>query len=573
MLLSAVKYGYRRPFDLVAAGAIWVQRRFMNMDKTKNSFETFSGIPLKNVYTPEDTADIVFNRDLGDPGSYPYTRGAYPNMYRGKTWIVRSLCGENSPRETNKRLSLLTSAGQTAIDLIGDPPTQHYMDSDHPLAAAVAGSSGVPLCCLQDFLETFDGISIGKTSCSFSLPAATAMAGFVCAAREHGVPPSELRGSTVQPHLMGEECGYKVHMPVETRVRLARDAVTYGIKHMPKFHSFMEGAYFFREGGLTTVEEMALALIEIRLLVGEVLNNGLDIDEIAPRIVLLVGVDMDFFEEIAKIRAIRRIWAKMMREEYGAKDPRSWRLTITARTSGMSLTAKAPINNVTRAAYEALAATLAGCQALEISCFDEPIRIPSPEAAVAALRTQQILAYETGITNVADPLGGSYFVEKLTNEMETNIMNKVREIESHGNPCELSKKGYFTNIFRNASRRYEEAIRTGRRKVVKVNTLCDPSEEDSLLKAEMETKVAVGQEQIEKIKEMKAKRNKTKVEEVLNAVYQVAQNRSENLLPAFIEAFQKGLTAGEISGAVRVSYGLPFDHFNLQETPFQEQQK
>lgn len=539
------------------------------MDKTDNSFETFSGIPLKNVYNPED-ADIVFNRDLGDPGSYPYTRGAYPYMYREKTWLVRSLCGENSPRETNKRLRLLTSAGQTAIDLIGDLPTQSWMDSDHPRAAAVAGTSGVPLCCLQDYLETFDGIPIGKTSCSFSVPPSSAMAGFVCAAREYGVPQSELRGSTVQAPLYAEECGYVCHMPIETRVRLARDTIIFGVKQVPKFHCFMEGAYFFREAGLTTVEEMALALVEIRLLVGEVLNYGLDIDEIAPRIVVLVGVDMDFFEEIAKIRALRRIWARMMKEEYGAKDARSWRLTITARTSGISLTAKAPINNVTRAAYEAMAATLAGCQALEISCFDEPIRIPSPEAAVAALRTQQILAYETGITKVADPLGGSYFVEALTNEMETNIMNKVREIELQGSPCELSKKGYFTAIFRNASQRYEEAIRTGRRKVVKVNMLCDPSEEDSLLREEMETKVGVCQEQIERIREMKAKRNKSKVKEALNAVYQVAQNRSENLLPAIIEAFQKGLTAGEITGAVRVSYGVPFDHFNMQEIPFQE---
>lgn len=535
------------------------------MDKGENRFETYSGIPLKKVYAPDDLGAMVVERDLGDPGSYPFTRGPHPDMYRDRSWIIRVLCGEGNPRETNERLRLLAVAGQTAVDVIGDSPTVAHLDSDHPLAAATVGTQGVPLCCLQDYLDMLDGIPIDKISVSFSMPPVFAVAGLACVAREKGIPLSELRGSTVLAPLYSDDCSYAVHQPIEMRVRQATDAIEFGTRQMPRYRTFLEDTYYISEAALTAVEEITLGLIEVRLLVGEAIKRGLNIDEFAPRMAILVTVGMDFFEEVAKIRALRRIWARMMKDEYQAKDPRSWRSAITVHTSGLSLAAKAPIHNVTRGAYEALAATLAGCQAVEISCFDEPIRTPSPEAAVVALRTQQIIAYETGITKVVDPLGGSYFVEALTNELEQRIMAMVDEIERKGNACELSEKGYFRAVFENASKRYQEAIKTGRRKIVKVNTLNSPSEEDSLLKESVETKVAVNLEQIEKVRELKAKRNKTAVKEALDEVYAKAKNRATNLVPVIMEAFVKGLTMGEITGAIRLSYGVAYDHFGMAD--------
>lgn len=539
----------------------------MQVGQSQNSFETSSGIPLKRVYAPEDIGDMVVERDLGEPGGYPFTRGPHRDMYRERSWIIRVLCGESSPRETNKRLRLLTSAGQTAVDVIGDSPTVACLDSDHPLAAATVGTQGVPLCCLQDYLEMLDGIPIDKISVSFSVPYAFAIAGLACVARENDVPPGELRGSTVLAPLYSDDCSYATHQPIEMRIRLATDTVEFGTKRMPKYHTFLEDTYYISEAALTAVEEVALGLIEVRLLINALIKRGLNIDEFAPRIAILVNVGMDLFEEIAKIRALRRIWARMMKEEYQSKDPRSWRPAITVHTSGLSLTAKGPINNVTRGAFEALAATLAGCQAMEISCFDEPIRTPSPEAAVVALRTQQIIAYESGVTKVVDPLGGSYFVEALTNELEMRILGMVKEIELQGSTTELSEKGYFHAIFENASKRYQQAVSTGRKKIVKVNTLCMPSEEDALLKESVETRIEVSQEQIEKIKELKAQRNKIDVKQALNEVYERARNRSANLIPVIMEALDKGLTMGEIAGAIRLSYGVAFDHFEMVGRP------
>ncbi len=538
------------------------------MNIRENDFETVSGIPVHKVYKPDHVIDMQYERDLGEPGSYPFTRGAHQDMYRKQNWIIRVLCGESSPSETNQRLRLLTSAGQTAVDVIGDSPSFAFIDSDHPLAAATVGTQGVPLCCLQDYLELLDGIPMGKISVSFSMPPAFAIAGLACAAKTYGVPLDELRGSTILLTLCSDECGYSTHQPIEMRVRLAVDNIEFGTKHMPRYRPFLEDTYYISEAALTAVEEISLGLIEARLLIREVQKRGLKIDEFAPRMAILVNTGMDFFEEIAKIRALRRIWARMMKDEYQAEDPRSQRATITVHTSGLSLTAKAPVNNITRGALEALAATLAGCQAIEISCFDEPIRIPSPQAAVAALRSQQIIAYESGITRVVDPLGGSYYIETLTNELESNILKMVKDIELRGDICTLSESGYFKAIFDNASKRYREDVKTGRRKIVGVNVLEAPSEEDSLLEEAVETKVEVCQEQIEKIKELKAKRNNNNVMEALNEVRTRALNRSTNLVPIIMDAFQKGLTMGEIAGAIRVSYGVAFDHFGMVKGPF-----
>ena len=530
--------------------------------------ETQSRIPLKRIYSPDDVKDLVYERDLGDAGSYPFTRGSHPDMFRARPWITRALCGESTPRETNRRLKVLASKGQTGVDVIGDAPTVAYIDSDHPLAAKTVGTQGVPLCCLEDYREMLEGIPLDEVTLSWSAPYCFAIAGLAIVAEENGVPLAKIRGSTVLNSLFVEECGYATRLPLETRVRASVDCIEFCAKHLPNFHAFLEDVYYISEVALDSIEEVALALVEARFFINEALKRGLGIDDFAPRIAILVTARMDFFEEIAKFRALRRIWARMMKEEYKATNPRSLRPAITVHTSGLSLTAQQPANNIVRGAYEALAAILGGCQAVEISCFDEPYRTPSVEAASVSLKTQQIIACETGTTAVVDPLGGSYYVEALTSELERSILERVKEIEGKGDIRALSQGGYFRTIFDNAIRRYQEDIASGRRKVVGTNVFRVPPEEDTLLRETVETKIEVAEEQIQKIKELKAKRDSAKVKEALNAVYRGAQQGSVNLVPVTMEAFKKAATMGEITGAIRLAYGSAYDPFEMVEAPF-----
>jgi len=533
----------------------------------EGGFYTLSGIPIKRIYTPDDIQDLVYESDLNDAGSYPFTRGIHPNMYRERYWIMRVLCGESTPNETNRRLKLLSSAGQTGIDVIGDAPTVAFVDSDHPLAAKSVGTQGVPLCCLQDYQEMLDGIPLDKITLSWSVPHCFAIAGLATIAQKNKVSLDSIRGSTVIYPLYCEDCSYASRQPLDMRLRLAVDSIEFCARHMPNYHSFVEDVYYISEVGLDSIEEIALGLIEARLIITEVLKRGLSIDDFAHRIVLLVTARMDFFEEIAKYRALRRIWARMMREEYKAENPRSWRAVITVHTSGLSLTSKQLVNNIIRGAYEALAAVLGGCQAIEISCFDEPYRTPSADAATIALRTQQLIAYESGVAAVADPLGGSYFVEALTNEMERRIWDLVKEIENKGSAYELSQKGYFTALFDKAIKRYYEAVKSGHRKVVGVNIFTVPPEKDTLLRGMAETKIRVAEEQIQKIKELRVNRNRAEVKEVLEEVCHKAQDKKANLIPMIMEAFKRNATMGEITGAIRLAYDATFDPFEMVTAP------
>jgi methylmalonyl-CoA mutase, N-terminal domain len=522
---------------------------------------TRSGIPIKPVYTPEDIKDLDYENQLGDPGVYPYTRGIRPAGFW--TWIQRELSGEGDAKTSNKQLKYLLSHGQTGIDVIADAPSNALLDPDHPLAAHAVGTQGVSLCCLKDFEDLWDGLPLDKVTISNSTPAIFTAAALYLVAQKNGIAPEKLRGSVIQGPFYGEPCGYATHMPVELRVRLASDCIEFCTRTMPKFHSFVEDTYFPCEAGLTAVEEIALGFVEIRYLVRDLLKRGMDIDSFAPRIAILVDCGMDFFEEIAKIRATRRLFSRMMKEEFGAKDKRSLAPVITSHTSGLSLTAEQPANNIVRGALQALSLVLGGVQAVEISAFDEAFRTPSPESHQVGLRTQQIIGLETNVTKVVDPLAGSYYVESLTSEMEKRIWDMVMDIEGKGDPVTLSEKGWFKHFFDNVMNRYGKEVEEGRLPKVGLNCFRIPPQEDLLLREVSEGKIEPFRDHIQAVIEYKKTRDMAKVKAALENCREKARQPGENLTRPIMEAMTAGATCGEIGGVLRTAYDFPYDPHGL----------
>jgi len=524
---------------------------------------TRSGISLKHVYTPEDLQGLDYDKDLNNPGSYPYTRGRRSGA--GVGWIQRELSGEGEPSRSNEQLKYLIEKGQMGIDVIGDSPTMACLDPDHPFAANAIGTQGVSLCCLQDYRELYKDLPLGSISVSNSIPPAFAIAGLYLVAKENNIPPEKLRGSVVQAPFYCEDCGYSMHMPFPLRLRLTTDSIEFCSQEMPRFHSFLEDTYYISEAGLDVVEEMALGFIEMRHVIRTLLARGLNIDSFAPRIAILLNCSMDFFEEIAKIRATRRLFAKMMKEDFGAKDPRSLAVVIASHTSGLSLTAQQPFNNIVRGAVQTLALVLSGVQALEISAFDEAYRTPSPESHLIGLRTQQVIDLETNVIKVADPLGGAYFVESLTDQVEKRIWDKVMEIEGLGDPAELSDKGWFKKFFDDSMERYASEIRDGDTKKVGLNIHQIPEHEDTLLKEVAEEKIEPCWGRIQKIREFKEKRDQEQIKEVLNQVHEKTRSEGENVMFPILKATETGATMGEIAGMMRLAYGFPYDPHGVIE--------
>ncbi len=525
--------------------------------------ETQSKIPLKPFYTSGDVADLDNGAALNDPGAFPYTRGRRSDPARRDSWIQRELSGEGPPSRSNAQFRYLIETGAVGLDVIGDAPTTACLDPDHPYALNAVGTQGVSLSRLDDFFELYDGIPLDRITLSHSLPGWFAVAGLYAVAKARGVSPAVLRGSVIQTPLYCEDYGYRTHMPVSLRLRLTLDSIAFCTREMPKFHSFVEDTYYISDGGPDAVEEMALGFIEIRAVVRELLKRGLDIDSFAPRIAILLNCRMDFFEEIAKIRATRRLFARMMRDEFGAKDPRSWSVNITAHTAGSSLTAQQPVNNVIRGAIQALALALAGVQAVEISAFDEAYRTPSPESHLVALRTQQVVQYESNAGQVADPLGGSYYVEHLTGEIERRIGEMTDRIEALGGPLDLCERGWFRSLFEEAMVRQERAIQDGTLPRVGVNMFRMAEEHDTLLKELAATKIEPCWDHVERIKEFKGSRDQTGVAAALQGVLGAAKAEREDLMRPIIAAMEAGATLGEISGALRMAYGSAYDPFGV----------
>jgi methylmalonyl-CoA mutase N-terminal domain/subunit len=524
---------------------------------------TDAGLPLRPFYRPEDSPPLDYERELGDPGAFPFTRGRRaPSPERSAAaWIQRELSGEGSPRRSNEQFRRLMAHGALGVDVIGDTPTMAALDPDHPMCSPAVGTSGVSLCRKQDFIELFDGIPLDRITASHSLPAAFALAGQYVAARANGVDPVELRGSAIQAPMYGEDCSYAVFMPFPLRMRLCLDSIAFSTREMPRFHAFLEDTYFISDGGLDVVEEMALGFIEIREVTRRLIARGVDVDAFAPRIAILVNCRMDLFEEIAKVRAVRRLYARMMRDEFGAQDPRSLAANVAVHTSGLTLTAAQPVNNVVRGALQAFAMAAAGVQGLEISTFDEAYRTPSHAAHLVAMRTQQVIAEESGVTRVADPLGGSWYVEALTDELERRIDAEVRRIESVGEIGELVEAGFFREIFLHGMDRHAQLVQSGAQRVVGVNCHVMDAADDTLLREVAEERFEPDFEHVERIRRWRTERDAPRVEAALAAVTEAATSPDADLMRPIVAALDDDCSIGEITGALRSGYGLPADPF------------
>ena len=515
---------------------------------------TRSGIPLKEYY-------VGRGNGAEKPGEFPFTRGRMASPHKAGSWIQRELSGEGDANRSNQQIRYLLEHGQEGIDFIGDAPTQSMLDPDHPLSRESVGTQGVSLSTKRDYLELFQDVSFEGISVSTSVPAVFALAGLTLAAREKGFPLDQLRGSVLHPPLYVEDCAYAWRLPVDVRVRMALDSIEYCTDRMPRFHAYLEDTYFFAESGLDAVEEMALGFVQMRHLVRKMFERGVEVDRYASRIAFLVDCGMDFYEEVAKIRATRRLYAKMMRDEFGAKNDRSLSLAITSHTSGLSLTSQQPVNNVVRGTLQALSLVMGGVQALEISAFDEAFRTPSKEAHIVGLRTQQIIDLEAGVGRVADPFGGSYLMEELTDEMERRIRLRIDEIESLGDPESLSRNGFFREIFHGAMESSHRMVEKGDIQLVGVNVHQMAEEDDTLLREQVSTKVSPAHHHTAKIEKFRRERDQKGVIRGLSSVLS-AMKGSGNLVEAVVQAMDQQATVGEIVTAMRRSVGIASDAFD-----------
>ena len=535
----------------------------------EGAVRTSSGIPVKNVYTPNDV-EFDYERDLGDPGKYPFTRGIHEVMYRRKAWSTRNLCGLESPLKTNERLRYLMREGQSGIAIVPDTPTQLGVDADHPLVTPSVGTQGVPLYCLRDMDELLQGIAMEEMTFSISVCSIAApiiLAQVSALARRRGVDLGKLRGSIQNDPIQARHCSYDIANPLDLCLRLCVDAIEYCVKEMPSWHSLTANAYDLRESGADSIKEMGLALANSIGYVELALKRGLDIDSFAHQMLIICSSHMDFFEQIAKIRATRRIWAKLMKERFGAKKHQSLRLTIAIHTAGSSLTAQQPINNVIRGSIEALAAVLAGGQGIDLSCYDEALCTPTEESAMVALRTQQIILHETGVAKVADPLGGSYYLEHLTNTIEAGIWDLLREIDAIGGIVQAAESGWFKRVLEESAVGLYKDIDSGKRKVVGLNVHLIPEDQDNLLKIG-KIHLEPGLEHVQRIRELKETRDIRKTEASLKRLYRDARDDGKNLMPSIIDAVSSHAIIGEIMGTLRLAYGQPYDPYEMIQPSF-----
>ncbi|NPV60936.1 MAG: methylmalonyl-CoA mutase family protein, partial [Actinobacteria bacterium] len=449
----------------------WYEEKYLSASLREGDFTTVSGLELEPLYAPEDLEDFDYERDLGYPGLYPFTRGVQPTMYRGRLWTMRQFAGFGTPEDTNKRYKFLLERGQTGLSVAFDMPTIMGRDSDDPLAEGEVGRCGVAIDSLADMEVLFDGIPLKDITTSMTIngPAAVLLAFYLCVGEKQGASFSEL-GGTIQNDILKEYIAQKSWIfPPRPSMRIITDILAFCSAEVPRWNTISISGYHIREAGSTAVQELAFTLADGFAYVEAGIEAGLDVDDFAPRLSFFFNAHVDFFEEIAKYRAARRIWARHMREKYGARDPRSWTLRFHTQTAGCSLTAQQPENNIVRTAFQALSAVLGGTQSLHTNSMDETLALPTEKAVEIALRTQQLIAHETGVANVIDPLAGSYFVEALTNRMEREAEEYFRRIEELGGVLSAIDQGFFQREIADAAYRYQREIESGRRVVVGVN--------------------------------------------------------------------------------------------------------
>ncbi|NTV55701.1 MAG: methylmalonyl-CoA mutase family protein [Deltaproteobacteria bacterium] len=530
-----------------------VESKLGKNPERKKEFLNTSGIPVHRLYTPAHTKDVDYLTDVGFPGSYPFTRGVQPTMYRGRHWTMRQYAGFGNAEESNKRYKFLLDQGQTGLSVAFDLPTQIGYDSDHDMAMGEVGKVGVAISSLQDMETLFDGIPLDQVSTSMTInsPAAVLLAMYLAVAEKQGVAPEQLRG-TIQNDILKEYSSRGTYIfPPKPSMRIVTDIFAFCSEKVPQWNSISISGYHIREAGSTAVQEVAFTLANGIAYVEAALQAGLDVDAFGPRISFFFNAHLDFFEEVAKYRAARRLWAKIMKERFKAKDPRSLMIRFHTQTAGCTLTAQQPKNNIVRVAFQALAAVLGGTQSLHTNSMDEALCLPSEEAVQVALRSQQIVAYETGVSDTVDPLGGSYYVEELTREIFSRAEAYINKIDEMGGAAAAIEKGFIQREIQDSAYQYQREIERGERVVVGLNRFQVQEEKPKNL---LRVDPALRLSQIEKLKKMKSQRDRRLVAEALSVLKKAAEGK-DNLMGPILRAVKTYATLGEICDTLRQVFG------------------
>ena len=518
----------------------------------RERFETSSGIEVERVYTPQE-AEIDYVEDLGFPGQYPFTRGVYPTVYRGRLWTMRQYAGYATAEESNRRYKYLLSQGQTGLSVAFDLPTQIGYDSDHPLAEGEVGKVGVAIDSLEDMETLFGGIPLDKVSTSMTInaPAAILLAMYMAVAKKQGIDPQVLRG-TIQNDILKEYVARGTYIfPPQPSMRIITDIFSYCKENLPRWNTISISGYHIREAGATAVQEVAFTLANAIAYVEAAIKAGLNVDEFAGRISFFFNAHNDFLEEVAKFRAARRLWARIMKERFGARQPRSWMLRFHTQTAGCTLTAQQPDNNVVRVTLQALAAVLGGTQSLHTNSRDEALSLPTEKSVQIALRTQQIIAHESGVANTIDPLAGSYYVESLTNEIESRAKEYIEKIDALGGALAAIERGFIQREIQESAYRYQRAVEQGEQIVVGVNEFVV---REKTTWRRLKVDPAVQKQQIERLQALRERRDSEKVQNLLTRLRETAQGEG-NLLPIILECVEAYATLGEICGVLREVFG------------------
>jgi len=533
------------------------------------SFKSWSGYDLKDIYTPRDRVKEDYHRNVADAGTYPFTRGIHQNMFRGRLWTKREVVGIGSPEDTHARLRYLFEHGGSGLNTIADVTYEMGLDADHPWAVNEVGLTGVNITSIKDMETLTKDIPLDKVSWSLitaSTAASVTMAQYVAVAENGGYEPAILRGSIQNDPIHFRYCGFRPACPLDLSIKLGADVMEYCTRRLPKWYYTTVNMYDLREQGITAPQEVAFGFGIAMCYIDELIRRGLDIDEFAPRFTFYVSCHIDLFEEVAKIRAARRMWAKLMKEKYGAKHPKSMQFRFAVHTAGCSLVPQQPLNNIVRIAYEALAAVLAGVQSLHCCSYDEPMCLPTEEAHLQALRTQQILAYETGVTNVADPLGGSYYVETLTDELEEESWKIMKQVEELGGMEEAIRTEWLDRQFEAEAVKRQKELDGGEKLVVGVNLFTTEQEKETPLGIQRVSEQSA-RKQIEDVRNLKRNRDMAKLSDAIKRLRDDA-GEGKNVIPAMVQATQAFGTTGELLGIVREVFGYPYDPMETVESPF-----
>jgi methylmalonyl-CoA mutase N-terminal domain/subunit len=533
------------------------------------STRTWSGYQVKEIYTPKDRADQIYEKEIGDAGEFPFTRGIHRDMFRGRYWTRREVVGIGSPADTHERAAFCFEQGGSGLNTIADVTYEMGLDPDHPWAQNEVGLTGVNISSIKDMEILVGDIPLDKVSWSLITASPTAsatMAQYVAVAQDKGYDIGILRGSIQNDPIHFRYCGFRPACPLDLSIKLGSDVMEFCTKHMPKWYYTTVNMYDLREQGITAPQEVAFGFGIAMCYIDELLRRGLHIDEFAPRFTFYVSTHIDFFEEIAKIRAARRMWAKLMRDKYGAKDPRSMQFRFAVHTAGCSLVPQQPLNNLVRISYQALAAVLGGVQSLHCCSYDEPMCLPTEKGHLQALRTQQIIAYETGVTNVADPLGGSYFVESLTDKLEEEALKIMKQVDEMGGMEEAIRREWLDRQFNEEGVKRQKELDKGDKLVVGVNIFTSEPETSTPLGVQRIPEHSARQ-QIEDVKRLKQDRD---VKRVSDAIRRLRDDAAEgkNTIPAMIEATKACATTAELLGTVRQVYGYSYDPMNVIDSPF-----